>query len=299
MQAMILAAGFGTRLKPYSLYKPKPLFPVLNTPLLLATVKRLENSGFSKIVVNCHHLREQIVDTLRPIPEVIIQEERQILGTGGGLRQALDKIDDEPLLVTNGDIYHLLDFAELYRHHLQSGNELTMALHDYPRFNKIIVEDGRIVHFDGDPSVPETLAYTGIQVINPDLLSPIKKETASCIIEYYRTLLAQSRVIHMRRFDDSFWTDMGTPGDYLDLHRALLTGEIPRWPELDCDADSICMDPQAQCSDDIELMEWACIGRARIGSGVQLSRCVVWDGTEIVQDTVLSDEIVGPQSLKD
>ncbi|NNK15095.1 MAG: NTP transferase domain-containing protein, partial [Desulfofustis sp.] len=75
MQAMILAAGFGTRLLPYTKYLPKPLFPVLNTPLLLAAVKRLKNSGFSKIIVNCHHLGEQIVTCLRDIPGVSVQQE--------------------------------------------------------------------------------------------------------------------------------------------------------------------------------------------------------------------------------
>ncbi len=70
MQAMILAAGFGTRLLPYTKYLPKPLFPVLNTPLLLAAVNRLKSSGFSKIIVNCHHLGEQIVTCLRDIPGI-------------------------------------------------------------------------------------------------------------------------------------------------------------------------------------------------------------------------------------
>ena len=79
MQAMILAAGFGTRLLPYTQYLPKPLFPVLNTPLLLATVKRLQSSGFAPIIVNCHHLGEQIVDCFQDIPGVIIQQENNLL----------------------------------------------------------------------------------------------------------------------------------------------------------------------------------------------------------------------------
>ena len=86
MQAMILAAGFGTRLLPYTKYRPKPLFPVLNTPLLVAAVRRLKKFGFSRIVVNCHHLGEQISAALDDIDGVRIQYEETILGTGGGLR---------------------------------------------------------------------------------------------------------------------------------------------------------------------------------------------------------------------
>ncbi len=105
MQAMILAAGFGTRLQPYSLIRPKPLFPVLNRPLLLATIDRLKNAGFSLIVVNCHHLRQQIVSAVKDIPGVIVQEEPLILGTGGGLALAARNLNNEPLLVTNGDMF--------------------------------------------------------------------------------------------------------------------------------------------------------------------------------------------------
>ena len=64
MQAMILAAGLGTRLLPHTLIRPKPLFPILNQPLLLLTIKRLQMLGFDHIVVNCHHLREHIVGVL-------------------------------------------------------------------------------------------------------------------------------------------------------------------------------------------------------------------------------------------
>lgn len=295
-QAMILAAGFGTRLLPYTRYRPKPLFPVLNTPLLIAAVQRLKNDGFSKIIVNCHHLREQIVASLADIPDVLIQEEPDILGTGGGLRRALNHLDDSPLLVVNGDIYHDIDVSDLYLDHLRSGHDITMALHDYPRFNKIGVDGEHIVDFDGASKKSTCLAYTGIQVLNPDLLTDIKKDTASCIIEYYRKILAQGRLIHARRCDGRWWTDMGTPDDYLGLHRALLTEQAPRWPELGCDAATVCLDRQAECAEDLEVRDWACIGRAKVGSRVQLCRTVVWDGAVIEPGKEFEDEIVYPEN---
>ncbi len=301
MQAMILAAGFGTRLRPYSLQRPKPLFPVLNTPLLSAAVNRLRNSGFSKIIVNCHHLGEQISAAVEGEPGVIIQSEEQILGTGGGLRAALDKIDDQPLLVVNGDIYHDIDLAAIYRDHLQSGNRITMALHDCPRFNSVLVAGDRILEFgSGRPGRPSDadqhlMAYTGIQVIDPQLLGGIEKDAASCIIAYYRSLLAQGGTIHAREVSGCCWTDMGSPRDYRELHGALLNNEMVRWPELNCGAQTICIDARAHCSDDLVVEEWACIGKATIGAGVRLRRCVVWDGAEIEPGTFLSDQIVTPR----
>ena len=294
MQAMILAAGFGTRLLPYTNYRPKPLFPVLNTPLLLAAIRRLKNSGFSRIIVNCHHLGEQIVTGLEVIDGVTIQHEEQILGTGGGLRRALDTLDDKPVLVINGDIYHSIDVKELYLFHLRNGHGVTMAVHDYPRFNKLSLREERIVDFDGSITGDRQLAFTGIQVINPDLLTPIKKDTASCIIEYYRKILAQNQVIHAREYRRCSWTDMGTPEDYLRLHGNLLAGRLPIWPELDRGTEQQCIDGRAEYADDLEIQEWACIGKARIGPRVKLRRCVVWDGAVIEPGQVLSDEIVIP-----
>ncbi len=298
MQAMILAAGFGTRLRPYSLFRPKPLFPVLNRPLLSTAVQRLKAGGFSKIIINCHHLAGQIEAVFADIPGVIIQREEQILGTGGGLRAALDKIDDQPLLVVNGDIYHTIDLGETYRSHLGSDNDVTMILHEFPRFNKVIVEDGRIVAFDNRGPVvpvgaaPKTLAYTGIQVVEPALLEPIKKETATCIIAYYRSLLPSGRRIYAKEVADCGWTDMGSPEDYLALHARLLLGEVDRWPEFGDPAANVLIDAQADCSEDLIVEDWACIGKAQIGAGAKLKRCVVWDGAQVMPGAEFTDQII-------
>jgi len=90
MQAMILAAGVGTRLLPHTLVRPKPLFPILNQPLLLLTIKRLQRLGFDHIVVNCHHLRDQVVAAISEVSGVVVQEEETILGTGGGFAHCFE-----------------------------------------------------------------------------------------------------------------------------------------------------------------------------------------------------------------
>lgn len=143
MQAMILAAGLGTRLLPYTQYRPKPLFPVINKPLLVCTVGMLQRFGAEKIVVNCHHLRDQIVEKMAGHEHVVIQEEETILGTGGGVRRAVKHLADEPLVLTNGDIYHEIDIQALYKQHQGSGAEVTLAMHEYPRFNTVDVEGGK------------------------------------------------------------------------------------------------------------------------------------------------------------
>ena len=76
MQAMLLAAGFGTRLQPYSLLRPKPLFPVLNRPLLLILVEMLQQAGCGRIIVNGHHLSHLVGEAVAAIPGIVFQDER-------------------------------------------------------------------------------------------------------------------------------------------------------------------------------------------------------------------------------
>lgn len=305
MQAMILAAGFGTRLLPYTLSRPKPLFPILNQPLLLLTIRRLQQAGCDHIVVNCHHLREQIVAALHGIPGVVVQEEVVILGTGGGLRKARALFRDEPVLVTNGDIYHTVDYRRLYRHHQETAGVVTMAMHDYPRFNSVSVSAGRVVGF-GDQQVGDRLAFTGLHVLDPEVLSLIPAGREYSIIDGYRRLLEEHQQIDALRVDDCFWTDMGTVEDYLALHAGLLTGKIPVWPEL---ADPGRWSPpaeqggvtppvshwishQARVGSDVIFRDWVCVGEAMIGSHALIQRSVVWDGARVADGSRVVDRLV-------
>ena len=295
MQAMILAAGFGTRLLPYTLARPKPLFPILNQPLLLLTIKRLQQAGCDHIVVNCHYLRDQIVRALHGIKGVVVQEETSVLGTGGGLRLALAQFRDEPVLVTNGDIYHTIDYQELYQGHKRKKVPVTMAMHDCPRFNTVAVRDGRISSFDtmNGMSQGDMLAFTGLHVLEPEVLSLIPEAGEYSIIDCYRQLIRQGQSIDAIRVDDCFWTDMGTVEDYLALHGGLLTGQIPVWPELVPPAMSpFWVADHAKCGSELVLQDWVCVGDAIIGRNTHLQRSVVWDGVKIEDGSRVVDQLV-------
>ena len=292
MQAMILAAGLGTRLKPHTLIRPKPLFPILNQPLLLLTVKRLQHLGFTKIVVNCHHLKEQVVAALYGVKDVIVEEEDTILGTGGGLRRALKHFDDAPLLVTNGDIYHTLDFMDLFRFHRESGLSVTLAMRNNQRFNSVTVRDGRVVSFD-DRIKQSLLTFTGIHMVDPMVLMNIEKNNYSSIIDCYRKFLENGLSIGCYRADDCFWTDMGSPDDYMRLHAGLLKGEIPCWPEAGLVDGAFHIHERAALPSSVKPVDWACIGAgAVVGEGSYLERVIVWDAVSIDPGSRLIDEIV-------
>lgn len=290
VQAMILAAGFGTRLLPHTRIKPKPLFPVLNVPLLHLTIQRLQSCGFDHIVVNCHHLKEQIADSVAALPGVVVQEEEKILGTGGGLRRALELFREEPLLITNGDIYHTVDYRWLYESHQRSGHVATLAMHDFARFNTVNVVDDRIAFF-GSEQGGTKLAFTGLHVIDPKILELVEDNVESCVIDLYRRLLKDNQVLGVERVDHCYWTDMGTPEDYLDLHAGLLQGTIPRWEELAVEIGEFRVHPQAEIIGKSELRDWCCVGRAK-GEDVRLSRVVIWDGVQLQTGAEISDMLV-------
>ena len=289
MQAMILAAGYGTRLLPYTQLRPKPLFPLLNEPLLLLTIKRLQNVGFDHIIVNCHYLKEQIVEALSGLQGVVVQEEETILGTGGGLRMALPTMQDEPLLITNGDIYHSIDYLELYRSHEAGGAPVTMAMHDYLRFNKVAVEGGSVSGF-GVEGKEGCLAFTGLHVLDPVVLEKIPQTGKSCIIDRYRQLLRDGEKIQAKDVSGCSWTDMGTVDDYLALHGQLLTGEIPLWNEFSTSFEGTVLCQEHTAKQVFE--EWACVGNVLLPEEVYLTRCVVWDNARLANGEMCSDRLL-------
>jgi len=282
MQAILLAAGYGTRLRPYTNVRPKPLFPVVNRPLLHLLLDQLRTCGCGRILVNCHHLAAQIEAALSAWPEVLIQYEPEILGTGGSLRKALNRMDNDPVLVINGDLYHRIDLEQVYHQHLLSKNDVTLAMHDYPRFNTVGVAAGRVRTFAATDG--ERLAFTGIHVVDPEVIEMIPENRFHHIIDLYRQLAEQGRVGYCR-IDGAPWRDIGTPTDYLQLHAELLENETKPagW----------VIDPSARLGIDLVLEGWGCIGPgAVIGDGVHLNRSVVWDGAELAANSAYTDAII-------
>ncbi len=299
MKAMILAAGLGTRLLPYTLQRPKPLFPILNKPLLHLSINRVKQAGGVEIVVNAHHLRLQIKKTLQNETGVILQEEGKILGTGGGLRLALAHFGQDPVLVVNGDIYHSIDYREVYRSHCEAGSDVSLVLHDYPRFNDVALDEKlRITGFnrsgDRNGRRERVLAFTGIHVINPEVLHIIPQDTTYCIIDCYRELLKQGGFIRAHLATNHFWTDMGTPADYLKLHADLLAHKVPVYEELVEAASTPFVGMQNACiGRDVKLLDWVCLGQnVLIETGATVQRSIVWDGTVIPAGSIIKDAII-------
>jgi len=295
--AMILAAGLGTRLRPYTNIQPKPLFPVLGQPLLLITLQKLRKSGFSPIIVNTHHLGAQIVELLKNENDVILQQEETILGTGGGLRMAMENFGNQPVLVTNGDIYHDIDFQWVFEEHQRSGCPVSMVMHDLPRFNKVSVAENHVVGFGQNeaqiPADADFLAFTGVHVIEPQILAPLPENASSNIIDRYKELLVGGQKIKAMKVEDHYWKDMGTPDDYLDLHAELLSSGLMPPGTKGQRRGRFWADKDAVVGNYVRMEDWTVIGAgAQIGDGAVLKRVVVWDGAVVEAGAEVSDVII-------
>lgn len=244
MHAMILAAGFGTRLASVGLDLPKPLFPVCNVPLIRWAVSFLVGHGFRDIVVNLHHRGSLIVDALgdgRLLGARIAysMEEEEILGTGGGIRRALPLFgsSDLPLVVMNGKIVSDVDLWGAIAHHRATGALATMVLSptcDAARWGAIGVDpQGRIRRFLGTPDpgcahavdLTETM-FTGIHVMEPELLAALP-DGPSCIVRAgYRPSFERGAPLAGYIHRGYFW-DHSTPERWLKGNLNLVAAPEP------------------------------------------------------------------------
>ncbi|MFC1523764.1 sugar phosphate nucleotidyltransferase [Thermodesulfobacteriota bacterium] len=290
-KAMMFAAGFGSRLKPYSLSRPKPLFPVLDKPLILHVLDQLHDAGFQSIVANVHHLYEQIVRIVRGFGDIQLLVEQEILGTGGGLRAAMSCFDEDPVLIVNSDVYHDFDLAGLYESHCRSEAEITLVFHDYPRFNTVMVESGKVTGFSPDPNdagKSSLLAFTGIHIINPAVIRQIPPESFCNIIDFYTSWLGKGRTIRAEIVTQRYWCDIGTIRDYLGLHSDLLAKNPGTGTR-----EQIYIGEGVKLGKGVVMRDWVCVGSGvRIGDNVDLSRVVVWDGADIPSGTKAFDTLL-------
>ena len=129
---MILAAGFGARLKPLTLRLPKPMFPVLNQPLLEHTLKFLSSQGIQDIIVNVHHLPKKIVEHFGDGSyfgvRLVFSIEEKILGTAGGLKKAEEILQKETFLVMNSDVLADINLANILKFHKEKNAYLTLVV---------------------------------------------------------------------------------------------------------------------------------------------------------------------------
>ncbi|HEV2991315.1 MAG TPA: nucleotidyltransferase family protein [Candidatus Angelobacter sp.] len=232
MKAMILAAGLGTRLRPLTDNRPKALVEIAGRTLLEITLTRLREFGICDVIINVHHLAGMIVEYLKANGNfgmnIEVSREDVLLDTGGGLKKAghffLDNALalDEPFLLHNVDVISTIDFERMAKFHIENQALATLATQDrqssrYLLFDEQLQLCGRRSGLDRQPELArpskqlQALAFSGIHILSPRLLSMIAEEGVFSIITSYLRLAAAGEKILAFRADECYWRDMGKP----------------------------------------------------------------------------------------
>lgn len=241
MKALILAAGYGTRLAPYTDTLPKPLFTLNSVSMLAHAVNTLERADCDQILINTHHLPDQIkeaVSDLKYFADIQVLYEPQILDTGGAIANAAGYLKDAPFFVINADVISNIDLKNVYRYHLKNKPLATLVLHDFPAFNKVgVSDDGFITSFNQQK---KALAFTGIQVLSPEILQYLPDKKIFSSIDLYQSL-CPARKIKAFIAKDLFWSDIGTPQSYTRTSMQMLAAHVFNIPDSKIKDIDICL----------------------------------------------------------
>jgi len=234
MRAMVLAAGLGTRLRPLTNDRPKALVEIGGRTLLEITLTRLASFGVREVIINAHHFGELVIQYLKTKDnfglQVEISREELLLDTGGGLKKASwfflqdPSRLDEPFILHNVDVVSTIDLQCLLKFHNENRALATLAVQERESSRYLLFDEqgelcGRRIGRDQEPelvrSTPklQALAFSGIQMISPRLLTEMTEEGVFSIIATYLRLAGQGEKILAFRADEYYWRDLGKPED--------------------------------------------------------------------------------------
>ncbi len=289
MEAIILCAGEGTRLRPLSNHLPKPLFPVVCEPLLSSILDNLARHGIFRAVANVWYRKEDFLEFAQEHSggEVLLSlvPEEKLLGTGGGIANVADHIKPKgTFLVHTGDIFSIIDLTSAIREHRASDARLTFLVRKGAR--EIFTREGAVVDINSQIGAESDSAwkFTGISIWEPEILEFMPRPgTPGGAVEGWISAIREfPGQIRFHDIGDALWSDIGTPWDYLELHRKLLDGDNFVAKRVDY-------------AHGVRMRGNVCIcGGARIASGCSLRDTVIWPGCEIGPGTILDSAIVGP-----
>ena len=222
-RAMILAAGFGTRLRPLTDKIPKALIKVNGKPMIENVILKLISFGITDIVVNTHHFAEQIekyFSARKFNASINLINEEKILGTGGGIKNARRYLeDDSDFLVHNVDVDSDLNLFEMYEFHKKSNALATLAVKKRKTSRPLLIDsknnlvgkrinDKDIIYRAAPNNIDET-AFSGIHIISSKIFKYFPKSENFDIIQVYLDLIVTNEKIIVYDIKNHFWKDLG------------------------------------------------------------------------------------------
>ena len=292
LHALILAAGHGTRLKPYTDMVPKPLVPVVDRSILEHQVRAIaqlrKTFKVKTVCCNAHHLADQVQEAAAQLGiDRVFVESPKILGTGGPLHRMVREGWKGEILVLNGDNYHNFDLVAFVRAARKSLASFALLCVDHPEVNTIEVDvHGRVSGVTGRYSVENAvrnLTFSGVSWYSPKALARMEASDFSIVDFWMRE--AESGILPLAYTAQSqaTWIDMGTPlGLYRACQARLVELSVDRWVDPFLALQGVDVGPGAIVS----AGSW-------IGTGSSLHNCIVLPNARIEENSRLENCIVG------
>jgi NDP-sugar pyrophosphorylase family protein len=292
MQAVILAGGQGTRLRPLTETFPKPLLPVANVPIIRRIIDKLP-ADVDEVLLAVNYRLEQLADYFREHDvgrNVTLVEEKEPLGTAGAIRNVSSHLEGT-FFVFNGDVLDSLDLEAFRRFHQKRKSAATLALWRVPdprHFGVVEMKGDRIVRFVEKPETrelaPSDLANAGTYLLEPEVLDIIPEGKAVSIErETFPALLESGGPMNGFPFE-GFWVDCGRPETFLRANEAVLRQS---------GRNVLVGEGTRNVGGSID--DWAVLGaNCVLGTDVEIARSVLLDGVVVGSNVTIKDSIVGP-----
>jgi mannose-1-phosphate guanylyltransferase len=303
MQAVVLVGGEGTRLRPLTDTRPKPMMPLVDRPFVAHQLDLLRRHGVTDVVFSAGYrpdaLREHFGDGSAAGMRIRYAVDPQPLGTAGAIKNAEAELDEGPLLVLNGDILTDLDLGAFAAAHRRSGARGTIALtpvEDPSAFGLVrLFPDGAVEAFVEKPR-PEALRpgepfriNAGTYLLEPEVLETIPAGRATSIERETFPALAARGVLHGFP-SDAYWRDIGTPASYLAAHHDVLEGVV----RTESPAGAAYLGPGATVAPGAEVDARSSVGPgAAVEAGAVVEGSVVGAGSRIGEGARVREAILG------
>jgi NDP-sugar pyrophosphorylase family protein len=287
---MILAAGLGTRMRPLTLLRAKPVIPVMNRPLLHWTLDLLKKSGVTDVMVNLHYLPETVTGSIGGGRDfglrVSYSQEPKILGTGGGPRKVRQFFGDEPFILVNGDMVFDFDLRGLVQRHRRAGARATLALRPNPdprRYPPIRTgRGGKVTALPGLKRRARGTAslFSGVHVVDPAILDRLPPGPSDTVRDLYARLVEEGETVLGVRMRGP-WFDIGSPALYLASQRALLKAGFGGARKGVLVHPSATVHPTARVKNSVVGPGCVFGARARVEGSVLWDDVIVGDGARV------------------
>ncbi|MDG6925887.1 MAG: NDP-sugar synthase [Nitrososphaerota archaeon] len=326
MKAVVLAGGEGTRLRPLTLTRPKPMIPLGPEPAIHYVLSQLSREGFREIVMVTGYLRNQIMEYLGDGSNLglrityAVEPDEFLCGTAGSLK-LIEHLLDETFLVAQADTLSEIPLTEALKLHRRNGAYATIALTRVKNpsvFGVAVIDaDSTITEFQEKPpkeQVRSDLASTGFYILEPEALDHIESEKWDFAKDLFPRLLKLDKKLS-GFVSEAFWVDIGSLSGYLRGTRWVLGGTNGKAPHnadnaglrnpvvTDADAHvgrSVLITGPALIEKEVVIEDEAKIGQdcvikrsARISSGTALDRSVIMERASIGRDCTISGSVIG------